>query len=339
MALDALDPFDVRRRVGFLMDARRALLPLPLLDRREPVPTDVLPPFERRPAAALRGKRVGVVGSAGSGAAVAMAGMARAFEEAGVRPAAISTCSGSTLWGAMWAAGLTADEMVEFSLSWRPQDYLDVSWTRLPQLALSALRGFSGLATAQALEQLFDRRLWHMSAGETEIPLHTAVYNLDRGRLEYFGSEATPDLTLGELVRIAAAQPPFESAVRVEGEMYADGAAVDAFPAEPLVEARGFDRVFGLNVGLPRGLDADPGASWERSRQVELARRSRRRLGRKLTLVEPVEPEAPSGWAFHDLLFDRGRWPELIRLGHQATVAALEPFRRSTSRRRSARPA
>src|SRR3954462_11088571 len=59
MALDAIDPFNVKRvleRVGraredlaaaadssFLMNARRVLLPLPLVDRPEPVPVDVLP--------------------------------------------------------------------------------------------------------------------------------------------------------------------------------------------------------------------------------------------------------------------------------------------------------
>ena len=370
MALDSLDPFNVRRQfqrvdrlrstvslatdVGFLLNARRALLPLPLVDRDERIPTDVLPPFEERPAAALAGKRVGVVGSGGSGAAVAMIGMVRAFEEAGIRPAAISACSGSAVWGAMWAAGLTAEEMADFSLSWRPQDYLDVQWTRLPRFALSALRGFTGLAKGEALEQLFDRRLWRMCAGETEVPFHTVVYNLDRGRLEHFGTEATPDLTLGELVRIAVALPLVVEAVRVEGDLYVDGGVIDAFPAEPLIEDGGFDHVFGLNVILPPGLESDDISGWEsrsgglldagrqlaRGSHLELARRSQRRLGDRLTLIEPVSPDAVAGWAFYDLFLDRRRWPELIRRGYEETTAALEPFRGEAARRtrRSASP-
>src|SRR2546422_10444071 len=119
MALDALDPFNVKRQLesldrvrsslalatdlGFLRNARRALLPLPLVDRDDPVQADVFPSFTRRPAPRLAGKRIGVVGSGGSGACVALVGMARAFEQSGLRPAAISTCSGSTIWGAMWA--------------------------------------------------------------------------------------------------------------------------------------------------------------------------------------------------------------------------------------------
>ena len=42
---------------GFLLRARRAVLPLPLIDRERPVPADVLPPFRSRPLQALAGRR------------------------------------------------------------------------------------------------------------------------------------------------------------------------------------------------------------------------------------------------------------------------------------------
>jgi NTE family protein len=357
MALGALDPFNVKRAlelagrarddlaaaadIGFVLNARRALLPLPLIDRPDPIPVDVLPPFTRRPAPGLRGKRVAVVGSGGSGACVTMVGLARAFEEANVRPAAISACSGSAVWGAMWAAGMTADEMADFSLAWRPQDYLDIQWARLPRFALSAMRGFTGLGKGEALERLFDRRLWRMSAGETDIPIHTTVYNVDRGRLEQFGSHTTPELTLGELVRIAVALPVAVEAVRVEGDLYVDGGVIDAFPTEPIVEDGGFDHVFGLNVLLPPGLEGDDVDGSDAralslidlSRRIaagghlELARRNLRRLGDRVTLIEPVAPRETRGAAFYDLFLDRRRWPELMRRGHEATLEALAPFR------------
>lgn len=273
---------------------------------------------------------------------MALVGVARAFEEAGLRPAAISACSGSALWGAMWAAGLTAQEMAEVSLSWRPQDYLDIQWAKLPRFAISAMRGFTGLAKGDALEQLFDRRVWHMSTAETEIPIHTVVYNIGRRRLEYFGTRETPDLTLGELVRIAVAPPLVVEAVRVEGDLYVDGGVVDAFPTEPLDTGDSFDRVFGLNVLLPSRLEGEARSGWENRRtglldaarqlqvanHLELARRSRRRLGDKLILIEPVAYDEERGAAFYDLFLDRRRWPELMRRGYDATVEALRPFRR-----------
>lgn len=327
MALDALAPLNVWRQVERLDGLRRQLLPLPLVDRAPHIDTAVFGAFESRPAAALRGKRVGLVGSDAGGAAVALVGVRRAFEEAGVELDALSACSGSALWGAMWAAGLTAQEMADFSLSWQPQDYLDIQWTRLPRFAFSALRGFTGLARGEALEQLFDRRLWHMSAGETDVALHTAVYDLERGRVRWFGTEATPDLTLGELVRIAAAPPVPVEAVRVEGALYVDGGAVDAFPAEPLIADGSFDRVFGVDFGLRGG-----GEGLAAAQRDELARRSRRRLGESLTPIRPINGAENHGFGFYDLFLDRRRWPDLMRRGYTAAREALAPF---TRRRRA----
>ena len=97
-----------------------------------------------------------LVASGGGGAGVALAGVKRAFEEAEIEPAEIIGCSGGAIWGAMWAAGMSSDEMAEFSLSWRPEDYLDIQWLGLPRFALSAMRGFTGLAKGEAIERLFD---------------------------------------------------------------------------------------------------------------------------------------------------------------------------------------
>lgn len=219
---------------AFLLNARQALLPLPLVDRPATPPGQVLPPFEARSDPGLAGKTV--VGADGSGASVAMIGVARVFEEAGVRPAAITACSASALWGAMWAAGMSADQMAAHALAWRPEPYLGVQWAGLPRFALSAIRGFSGLDKGLALEQLFDRRAWRMSAGRTEIPFRLLAYDVDRRRFEFLGSETTPELTLGELARVAVAMPRKGEAVRVEGRFYADARAADGFTPERLRE-------------------------------------------------------------------------------------------------------
>jgi predicted acylesterase/phospholipase RssA len=330
----APDPLNVKRRLeqlDSLRTVRRELLPLPLVDRPQHVDTSVFGQFEPRAATGLRGKRVGVVGSCDGAAAVALVGVKRAFEEAGVEVEAISACSGAAIWGSMWAAGLSAQEMVDFSLSWQPHDHLDIQWTGLPRFALSALRGFTGLQTGRALEQLFDRRLWHMSAGETDIALHTAVYNMDRGEVRYFGSAQTPELTLGELVRIAAARPHSSEAVRIEGDLYVDGGVIDAFPAEPMVVDGRFDCVFA--VGLAGALDGSGGS--DSVARAELARRSRERLGESLTPIEPITDANARGFSFSDLFLDRRRWPDLMRGGYSSAVDALAPFSRARARRRA----
>jgi predicted acylesterase/phospholipase RssA len=366
--LDVLDPFSVKRQLdriddlrelgrrltsdaGALRSARRAVLPLPLIDRRQKANTHVFPPFRSRPIPSLRTREIGLVLSGGSGSCVAACGVARALEEAGVEPRAISVCSGSALWGSMMAAGMTAQEMVDVSLNWQPEDYLDVQWTRLPRFALSAMRGFPAVGKGEAIEQLFDRQLWNMSVGETTIPIYSAVYNFDAGRLETFGSTMTPEITIGELVRIAVALPLVMEAVKVGDSVYADGGVVDVFPAQPLIDHERLDVVIGVNTILPPRFEGEDISGWSErplgfmtaNRQLshaghlELARRSRNRLGRKLILIDPIDYSELHGWRFYDLFIDRRKWPRLIMQGYEHTKRVLEQYaRRAGSRGRTA---
>ena len=57
-----------------------------------------------------------MLATGGSGALASVVGAARALEEAGIRPAVISLCSGSALFGFPIAAGIPADEVAAFTL-------------------------------------------------------------------------------------------------------------------------------------------------------------------------------------------------------------------------------
>ena len=302
------------RDPGFVLNARRTLLPLPVVDRPKPRPRAIFPSSRARPALALRGKQVAVAGGAGGGRTVALIGVARAFEEARVEPVLVSACSGSVLWAAMWAAGLSAREMADFSMSWRPQDYLGIQWARAPRAAVAAARGFSGLAKGRAVEQLFDRRLWHMTAGETEFPIRSLVYNLTRRRLETFGTRETPDLRLGELARIAVASE--SEPVRIEGNLYVDGGRIEAQPATRLMLDR-FDHVFALDVSGRGDVRADD----------------------RLTPIEPFDDLVSSGMDLYDLFIDRRRWPDMMLAGYRSGRDALTPFNREPAQRRPTRKA
>jgi hypothetical protein len=140
--------------------------------------------------------------------------------------------------------------------------------------------------------------------------LRTLVYNLDQNRLEIFGTKQTPDLTLGELARIAMARP--SDAVRIEGELYVDGATIEAQPATRLM-LDGFDQVFALDVTGGGGV----------------------RPGGRLISIEPFDDSVSSGMDLYDLFIDRRRWPDRMLAGYRATRDALAPFAKRPAQRRS----
>ena len=332
--------------LDLLRHARRALLPLPLLDRPQKLSSDVFQPFRHRPASALAGRRVAVVASGGAGAAVSLIGAARAFEEADLQPELISGCSGGAMFGSLWAAGMSAQEMADFVLAWQPERYLDVQWLRLPGFALSALRGFTGAMKGDAVQRLFDERFGGLTAGELPIPLATIVYNTDLGLTEYFGTHGTPEVSIGRLVRIAIALPVFIESVEVRGHLYVDGGLIELLPFQPAIEHGPFDHVFGINFMLPAGLEPDDITGWQQkpmgivrasrtlqqAYHVEFARRARQELGDALTIVDAADPGFCRGAWLYDLFLDRSKWPELIRSGYERTTEALAPMRRRVPR-------
>ena len=329
---------------GFLMRARRALFPLPVIDRQRSIDAHVFPPLRRRPIAAFDGRRVALIAGGGAGACVSLAGVRRAFEEAGIEPALITACSGGTIWGSMWAAGLSAQEMAEFSLSWRLEDYLDIQWRKVPRYALAALKGFTGLAKGEAIERTFTERFGDLTLGELPIPLTSIVFDMDRGVVDYFGSDSKPDLTVGRLVHIAIALPAFIESVDVDGHLYVDGGIIDLLPVEPILRDGGFDHVFAANFMLPPQLEPEDITGWSDTRMgivrasrqadqgfhLELAQRSRRALGDRLTVIDAADHNLLRGPSFYNLFIDRSRWPELIRAGYERTTRALDALRVSS---------
>jgi NTE family protein len=184
-------------------------------------------------------------------------------------------------------------------------------------------------------------------------PAVTIVYNMDLGEVEYFGSANTPELTVGELVRIGIALPVFIEAVPVRGHLHVDGGIIDLFPAEPVIADPSIDHAFGVNFMLPPQFQPENVTGWQTHRlgileasrqlqqgyQLELARRSQRQLGDRLTLIDPIDYALLRGVSFYDLFIDRRQWPELIRRGYRAARRTLDAFPTTDAhRRRAPRP-
>ena len=338
---------------GFLFDARRALLPLPFEDRghTQPAPSPFAP-MPLRPMADLSSSRVAIACTGGSGALASVVGVARAFEERGLTPAAYSLCSGSALFGFPLAAGLSADAVASFVLGLRPRDYVDLDVRGLVTLPARSARGFSGLLRGEAVENAYRDLLGDLRLGELAIPAYAPVWEVEHNRLAYLGPETHPDLPVARAVRMAIALPLFVQAVPLGGAWWCDGGIVDIFPVRPLLERVRPDAVVAVNGFYPPEFAGEDRTGWhERSlsilyaasqvrtcQQAELARANLARLRESCTvrLIDPVPYEKVRGSGFYRQFIDSSEWPGFMRSGRSAGLKALGSLSRA---RPAAQPA
>ena len=337
---------DAWRAVGedrdFVRVLRRTLLPLPT-DREPALDPDPFPPFEPTPVLALRGQKVAVVVSGGSGATSAAVGVQRAFEEAAIEPVALSAASGAVLFTAPWACGLDSATIARFWLGLRREDYLDVDWRALLRSARRGMGGWAGLLRGDALERSIRALVGGRRLGETRIPFSMPAWNIDRNRVEILGTRATPDLPVAVAIRTSIAIPIFVEPMQIGPHVYGDGGIIDIFPVRPVLEARP-DQVLGLNCYLPVGFEGEDVTGWRQrsfailrasgqlrwSGMVALAREQALLAGDRLTLLHPVAYEAVRGGKFYETFVDRRRWPGFMNAGREATwewFSRLSPLR------------
>ena len=326
----------VREDSGLVGVLRRTLLPLPT-DREPVLDPDPFPPFEAAPVPALRGQRVAVVVSGGSGATSSAVGVQRAFEEAGIEPVALSAASGAALFVVLWACGLDSAAIARFWLGLRRRDYVDVDWGAVARSAGRAMGGWAGLLRGEALERSFRKLVGDRRLGETRIPFSMPAWNIDLNRVEMLGTRTTPDLPVVVAARTSIAIPIFVEPVQIGSHVYGDGGIIDIFPVRPVLEARP-DLVLGLNCYLPVGFEGEDVTGWRQrsfailrasgqlrwSGMVALAREQALLAGRKLTLLHPVSYEAVRGGRFYETFVDRRRWPGFMNAGREATWDFLD---------------
>lgn len=329
----------VRDDAGLLSQVRRGVLPLPFEGRttgdRHP-----FPPLEafRLPWAARR--RVAVVATGGSGALASVVGAARALEEAGVRPAVLSLCSGSALFGFPIAAGIPAHDVATFLLGLEPRDYVDLDWGRLARLAPTRGRGFAGMLAGERIERSYHRLLGSMTLGELPIPAYAPVWNIEANRLDYIGPRTHPEMRVTRAVRMAISLPLFVAPVAMDGGSWCDGGIVDIFPVRPLLDIEEpCDVALAINGFYPPGFAGEDAAGWEERdasilyvasqvrtcQQVELARVNLDRLRSRMEviMIEPVPYDTVKGVGFYRQFLSTRDWPEFMRQGRLAARQAL----------------
>lgn len=333
---------DLQEDLSFVRSLRQTLLPIPYLDREPILDTELFPPFRPFTVQALAGKKIGIVATGGSGALISTLGVMRALEEAGVQVAAISACSGSALFLAPIAAGLSAQETVDFVLGWRGEEYVDPEWRSLLKVPLTLGRGFTGVVKVEALERLYHQRLGGVMLGDLPIPFYANIWEIDHNRLLYLGSKTAPHMRLARLARASITLPVFMQPVEIDGALCGDGGIINIFPVQPLVDHHPeIDFFIGVNGFYPENFDGEDHSGWQdktfsvlrvspqprHGQHLEAARMQLRLIQDRCLLLHPVDYQDIKGVKFYEQFIDRSRWPEFIVRGYyhaRRTLALLD---------------
>jgi NTE family protein len=342
----------IHEDAGLMDDARRALVTLPFETRRKPQ-LDPFPPAQPLRNAGLKRRRLGLLATGGSGALASVVGAARALEEAGVRPAVMSLCSGSALFGFPIAAGIPADEVAAFTLAICPNEYVDVDWPMLAFLLPRAAKGFAGIVRGDRIEALYRRLLGDMTLGEMPIPAYAPIWNIEENRLDYVGPRTYPDMPVARAVHMAIALPLFIKPVLLGGRNWCDGGIVDIFPVRPVLDIEEAPEVvLAINGFYPQGFVGEDASGWQNRRysilyiasqvrtcqQVELARTNLARLEHEtdVMMIEPVPYAKVRGAGFYRQFLNTTEWPDFMRAGRLETRRVLSPSRDDSAKLREA---
>lgn len=328
----------VREDAGLLDDLRRVIITLPFDD--QPALLHPFPSFSRARSIGVRGKRIALMATGGSGAMASIVGAARALEEAGVAPAVISLCSGAAMFGFPLAAGFPAEEVAAFTLALRPEQYIDVGWRRLASVVPTVARGFGGAIDGEAIEAIYRKLLGDMRLGELAIPAYAPIWSIEHNQVEYLGPRTHPELPVVRAIHMAIALPLLIEPVELDGDSWCDGGIVDIFPVHPVLDIEEpCDVALAVNGFYPPRFAGEDVRGWRdrplsildiasqvrTCQQMELARTNLARLERSLEvrMIEPVSYERVRGAGFYRQFLSSRDWAEFMRDGRRHARRAL----------------
>lgn len=187
-----------------------------------------------------------VLGGGGSRGAVEV-GLYRALTELGIRIDLIVSSSIGAVNGALIAAGLGPQELVDAWRALRTRDVVGPRWR-----FLRLLTGTSSVFSNQHLRNLLCRRLPVRSFSELRIPLSIVGTDLETGE--------TVVLREGDLIEAilaSTALPGLFPPVLWRGRRLVDGGLSNNVPIDLAVE-QGAERVIGILCGCAKGLPDRP---------------------------------------------------------------------------------
>ncbi len=243
--------------------------------------------------------KIGLVLSGGGARGLSHLGVLQAFDELGIRPAAISGTSAGAIVGALYAAGHRPPEILQFFTQTK----------LLKVLGLSSK--FTGLLRMESTEKAYMQFLVDDRFEALSVPLYVCATDLDRGETVYFSQ--------GPLIKPLQASsciPILFAPVEIEGRYFVDGGILNNLPVEPLLDqcdyligvhanAVGTQRVSSLRNAIERTFLLVVNANVEsRRRQCHLF----------------IEPPKMAGYK----VFDVAKAEEMYQIGYEYAREVLQ---------------
>lgn len=279
-----------------------------------------------RAARRIAQRLVGLALSSGGARGIAHIGVLRVLEEAGIPIDLIAGTSAGALFGALYAAGLSLDDITEFALGMKDKVALS---GRLWDFNLPPR---SGLIRGQRTLDYLDKTLGHKTFSDLRVPLHIVAADVLSGEEVVFASGSVAEAVRASISVIGVFSPAF-----VRGRYLIDGGAVNPVPADILAQ-KGADIIIASSV--ISGLE-------------EQARRRRERkeesppnfLGVVMNMMGIMEREIiktkmmpmdvvinPKVGIYSSMEYDKAE--EFIRLGEEAAQEQISKIKELISPRR-----
>ena len=249
---------------------------------------------------------IGLALSGGGARGAAHIGLLRALEEVNLAPQRLVGVSAGAIVGAMYAAGRSPDDMLQFLRSSSVYRLLGFG---LPRKGLTSINYLRKRLQAELGEDI--------TFEDLKIPLHIGITNLNEGEIELRNQGPLIDV-----ISASSAIPFLFKPVEIDGQQYVDGGIISNMPVQPLFN-EDVDFILGSNLMPalnlpPTDLSSIFGIMW-RSFDLSIIANTRPSLDRCDFVFEPPELKNYNIFAFskmeiiHDLGYEyaRRKMPEL----------------------------
>lgn len=242
--------------------------------------------------------RIGICLSGGGAKGIAHIGVLKALREVGIYPDVVAGASAGSVVGALYAAGKTPEEMIDF--------VRDGSLFKIYKIILPS----DGFTKLTYLKEKLQQAIPEDSFEKLKRPLFVSVTNLITGESEIFSQGP-----LFDVIVASSSIPLVFSPVEINGQLYVDGGLLANFPVAPLLSRS--DVVLGVNL-MPQ----EPVSEKTVQNIIGIATRcfslsvwanTQPQLSRCHVLITPPHIDQ-----YH--VFQFNRYKELVELGYEAAL-------------------